>query len=65
MCATAWRSARRTGAARRSAVTDLVSETISLDAVAEPDKYTLTASSSLGSGKRFTYDSEADTVRGD
>lgn len=43
----------------------VVSETISLDAVAEPDKYTLTASSSLGSGKRFTYDSETDTVRGD
>jgi prepilin-type N-terminal cleavage/methylation domain-containing protein len=43
----------------------VVSETISLDAVAEPEKYTLTASSSLGSGKVFTYDSELDTVRSD
>jgi prepilin-type N-terminal cleavage/methylation domain-containing protein len=42
----------------------VVSETISLDAVADADKYTLTARSSLGSGKLFTYDSVTDTVRG-
>lgn len=42
----------------------VVSETISLDAVADTEKYTLTSKSSLGSGKVFTYDSDSDTVRG-
>ena len=45
----------------------VVSETITLAAIASPDQdlYTITGSSSLGSGKLFTYDSENDTVRGD
>lgn len=45
----------------------VVSETISLAAVADLDGeiYTITGSSSLGSGKLFTYNSENDTVRGD
>lgn len=43
----------------------VVSETISLNAIANDDTYTIVGSSSRGSGKRFTYDSETDTVRGD
>ena len=43
----------------------VVSETISLDAVADDKTYTVIGSSSLGTGKRFTYNSETDTVRGD
>ena len=43
----------------------VVSETISLNAVADDEKYTLTAKSSLGSGKLYTYDSQSDTVSGD
>jgi type IV pilus assembly protein PilE len=43
----------------------VVSETITLRAVAADEMFTVTGSSSLGSGKRFTYSSETDTVRGD
>src|SRR5262245_37221226 len=43
----------------------VVSDTITLNATAEVDKYTIKAQSSLGTGRLFTYDSVTDTVRGD
>jgi Tfp pilus assembly protein PilE len=43
----------------------VVSDTITLSAVADDDKYTITSVSSRGTGKIFTYDSQNDTVRGD
>ena len=43
----------------------VVSDTITLDATAEDNKYTVTSKSRFGSGKTFTYDSEVDTVQGD
>ena len=43
----------------------VVSDTITLNAVADDEKYTITSVSSQGTGKIFTYDSQTDTVRGD
>lgn len=43
----------------------VVSDTITLHAVAADDKYTITSTSSRGTGKLYTYDSETDTVSGD
>jgi hypothetical protein len=43
----------------------VVSDTITLKADANDDKYTITSKSSRGTGKLFTYDSQTDTVSGD
>lgn len=43
----------------------VVSDTITLNAIASDDKFTITSISSRGTGKLFTYDSDSDTVRGD
>ena len=43
----------------------VVSDTITLHSVADDERYTITSTSSRGTGKLFTYDSETDTVRGD
>ena len=42
----------------------VVSDTITLSAVADDEKYTITSVSSRGTGKVFMYDSQTDTVSG-
>jgi prepilin-type N-terminal cleavage/methylation domain-containing protein len=43
----------------------VVSETITLTSLADNERFTITATSSLGTGKLFTYESDSDTIRGD
>ncbi len=43
----------------------VVSDTITLHAIASDDQFTITSTSSRGTGKLFTYDSQSDTVSGD
>ncbi|GIW41892.1 MAG: hypothetical protein KatS3mg076_2469 [Candidatus Binatia bacterium] len=54
-----------TGPATLSVPGLVVSESVTLKGVGDEQKFTVEASSSKGTGKKFVYDSETDTIRSD